>query len=98
MTDLYPGQLVVCVDDSSHNRYGTKEIVRGRVYTIRAVVDPDPLFATLNRRSIDEPGVLLLEVRRETYPDLGEVPFGAYRFRPLGELSRAELPAEEVPA
>ncbi|AMS41192.1 hypothetical protein [Aminobacter aminovorans] len=101
--DPHPGQLVVCVDDDYQNELGIKEIVLGHVYTIRAVTDPDELFAVLCGRPLDEPGVMLVEVHRPSSPDLGETPFGAYRFKPVDDkrlevFRKAQAPTDEVPA
>jgi len=95
---FHPGQTVVCVDDTFTNVFGTVEIVRGRTYTVRAVVDPDPLFSKLFGRPLDEPGVLLVEVLRGVDPEYGEWPFGAYRFRPLDKTETGIVTAERVSA
>jgi len=95
---FHPGQPVVCVDDAFTNVFGTNEIVCGRTYTVRAVVEPDPLMSKLFGRPLDEPGVLLVEVRREVDPEYGEWPFGAYRFRPLDQTEYGVETAERVPA
>lgn len=97
-----PGQLVCCVDDKPTNSYGIIEIVRGQIYTVRQVTDPDELIAFY--LGIDlEPGLLLKEVKRVPEPDLGEIPFRLSRFRPIDpdgiEIFRRMLaPTDLVPA
>ncbi|MBE1208141.1 hypothetical protein [Aminobacter carboxidus] len=94
--------LVICVDDAKQNALGVKEIVRGHVYTVRAVTEPDVLLLTIFGRPLDELGILLVEVLRPSNdPELGEIPFGAYRFRPVDEkrlavLRKAQAPTDEV--
>lgn len=90
----HPGMLVVCVDASETNSYGHVELVLGQVYTIRFVCDPDPLISRIFGRPLDEPGVLLVEVRRPVDPEYGEFAFGAWRFRPLDDAPRALVLAE----
>jgi hypothetical protein len=93
-----PGMKVVCVDDSNTNCWNIVEIVAGRIYTVRAVVDPDELANTFFGRPLDEPGVLLVEVNRPKEPELGEMPFAAARFRPLDGETVGIVAGEAVPA
>lgn len=92
------GQPVVCVDDSATNDIGVIEIVSGRIYTVRAVVDPDELAAAAFGRPLDEPGLLLVEVTRPLLPEIGEIPFGALRFRPIDGGVLVAPAGREVPA
>lgn len=97
-----PGQLVVCVDDAPTNAFGIIEIVRGTVYTVREVVENDELW-TFFLGGPDEPGVMLVEVRRVRDPEYGEVPFRISRFRPIDPnriaiFRRMLAPLDRVPA
>lgn len=98
MTQFRKGQKVVCIDDSRHNQFGMAEIVRGRVYTVRGVSPPDELVSWHFGRPLDEEGLLLEEVRRPIDdPEMGEMPFGSFRFRPVDETPKATLrDAEET--
>jgi hypothetical protein len=76
---FYVGQKVVCVNAKprSPNWPGTKRVVEGAVYTIRAVYFEKRQNAT---------GVLLSEIVNEFAPSIGCEPgFLASRFRPVVE-------------
>lgn len=80
-----PNELVCCIDDADTNAFGIKEIERGRIYTVLEFVEADEFIAFFLGGRLDEPGIILKEVRRERVPDLGEVPFRISRFRPLDD-------------
>jgi len=80
----YRGQLVCCIDDTPTNAFGVVELVRGRVYTVREVVEPDELIAFFLGGDPNEPSVMLDEVRRPLEDaEYGEVPFRVSRFQPI---------------
>ena len=99
----YPGQMVCCIDDAPTNAFSIIEVVRGRVYTVREVIEPDELWSFVHGGDPTEPGIILVEVRRERDPEYGEVPFRISRFRPIDperiEIFRRMLaPTPLVPA
>lgn len=106
--DWHPreGMSVVCVDASDTNQFGRQELVHGTVYTIRRVVDEDPLLIAWLGPRWSGFGIMLAEVRRPIEDEeYGEVPFGGWRFRPLDERRidvfrqmLAPAPREAVPA
>lgn len=89
MTTFFKGQKVVCIDDSPTNMLGLVEIRRGNVYTVRAVTPPDELISVAFGRPLDEHGLLLEEVLRPVDDaELGEMPFGCFRSRPLDDAAQ----------
>lgn len=98
------GQLVCCIDDKPTNAFGIIELVRGRIYTVRQVVEPDELIAFYLGGDPDEPGIMLDEVRRPIEDaEYGEVSFRLSRFRPVDPkqiaIFRQQIaPVDRVPA
>lgn len=84
MNTFYTGQKVVCIDDSNvPGEWGasvSEELHKGKIYTVRWIgmwtsyVDPVPIL-----------GVRLEELYRDIGDGRGDVPFYAWRFRPLLE-------------
>lgn len=70
------GQKVVCVDDE-RPIIRIRPVIRGNVYTIRAVGE-EPYYT-------GEYWVLLEEVRNSARDDLGELAYRTTRFRPIVE-------------
>lgn len=89
---FHVGQRVVCVNSASTSLFGvhdidSKEITRGRIYTIAASVSACcPQTGAMSARFIDHAGcVHLVEIRRIPLCSFcgHEVPFAASRFRPV---------------
>lgn len=97
MSTFHKGQKVVCIDDSSTNILGLPELRLGDVYTVREVTPPDELVSAYFGRPLDEHGLLLEEVLRPVADaELGEMPFGCFRFRPLDDVSSRAARATEA--
>ena len=79
------GDRVVCIDGKNTNLIGTRELSDGTIYTIREVLPWD--WFPVNCAGI---GVRLVEIpdRFDGFlKERNDIPFGAFRFRPIKPLS-----------